>query len=62
MVLTNNLQLNDITELDLLALSEKHLSPSSFIVVKTYINLKNKHKQDYRYSDKLKQLALNIYI
>lgn len=60
MVLTSQLLLNDTTE-QLLALSEKYLSSSLFVIVKTYISLKNKHKQVYRYSDELKQLTLTIF-
>lgn len=44
-----------------LRLSEKYLSPGLFTVVKSHINLKTKQKEGYRYSNEIKQLALNIY-
>lgn len=48
MTLSGQLLENDTTEC-LIALYEKHLSPSLNIIVKTHIGLKNKHKQGYRY-------------
>lgn len=59
MDLTNQLLFNDTTSL--LALSEKHLPPSVYFIVKMYIDFKNKRKLDYRYNNELKQLALTIY-